>query len=114
MNDIDPSLEQSPTPRPVPENSIAADEPAPATQEELPVVEHPHEKEIDLNELFPDAETDLNDLFPDTEIKHLLKGITKNKKDMNTIKERLTTENETPEEKEEEPAENSPAPDEAK
>jgi len=40
-------------------------------------------------------ETNLNDLFPDTEVKHLLQKIIKNKKDMNSIKERLTNENKT-------------------
>ena len=63
---------------------------------------------IDLNELFPDADTDLNHLFPDDEVKHLLKNIIKNKKDMGLIKERLATENKTPEEsKEEENTEDS-------
>ena len=62
----------------------------------------PNEKKIDLNLLFPDTETNLNDLFPDAEVKHLLKSITKNKKDMSAIKERLTNENETSDEDEEE------------
>ncbi len=110
MNDTNPPQEQNSTPQPDPENSIATSESSPGTQEELTLVEHPHEKEIDLNELFPNSETDLNDLFPDADIKHLLKGITKNKKDMNAIKERLTIENETPDE--EEPDEDPPETDE--
>ena len=67
-------------------------------QKETSLEEHLDEQAIDLNELFPDAETDLNNLFPDDEVKHLLKKIIKNKKDMGLIKKRLTTENETPEE----------------
>jgi hypothetical protein len=110
MNDTNPPQEQNPTPQPASENSVAADKISPSTQEGLPVAEHPHEKEIDLNKLFPDAETDLNDLFPDAEIKHLLKGITKNKKDMNAMKERLAIENKTPDKEEEEPAEDSTEP----
>jgi hypothetical protein len=62
--------------------------------------------------LFPDADTDLNNLFPDDEVKHLLKNIIKNKKDMGLIKERLATENKTPEEsKEGENTEDSSEPD---
>ena len=59
------------------------------------------EQTIDLNELFPDADTDLNNLFPDYEVKRLLKNIIKNKKDMGLIKERLATENKTPQESKE-------------
>ena len=70
-------------------------------QEETPLEKHLDEQTIDLNELFPDADTDLNNLFPDDEVKHLLKNITKNKKDMGLIKERLATENETTEESKE-------------
>ena len=83
------------------ESSLAADELSRHTNEQFPPGEQPHEKEIDLNELFPDSETNLNELFPDAEVKHLLKSITKNKKDMNLIKERLTNENETSDENKE-------------
>ena len=55
----------------------------------------PPEKEIDLNTIFPDAETDLNALFPDAEIKHLLKKVNKNKKDLHALKDRFLQENET-------------------
>ena len=95
MNDTNPTREQNPTPQGVPENSVTANELSLSIREDFPLEEQPHKKKIDLNELFPDAETDLNDLFPDIEIKHLLKSITKNKKDMSAIKERLTNENET-------------------
>ncbi len=61
----------------------------------------PVEKEIDLNLLFPDSEADLNVLFPDADIKHLLKSVTKNKKDLHSLKERFLQENETDEESEE-------------
>jgi len=70
-------------------------------QEGTSLEEHINEQAIDLNKLFPDAETDLNNLFPDDEVKHLLKNIIKNKKDMGLIKERLATENKTPEENKE-------------
>ena len=70
-------------------------------QEGTSLEEHINEQAIDLNKLFPDAETDLNNLFPDDEVKHLLKNIIKNKKDMSLIKERLATENKTPEESKE-------------
>ena len=55
----------------------------------------PVEKEIDLNLLFPDSEADLNALFPDAETKHLLKSVTRNKKDLHSLKERFLQENET-------------------
>jgi len=61
----------------------------------------PVEKEIDLNLLFPDSEADLNALFPDEDIKHLLKSVTKNKKDLHSLKERFLQENETDEERQE-------------
>ena len=93
MNDPNPTREQNSTPQPVPENSAMDDELSLPAEPRLEG--RPNEKEIDLNLLFPDTETNLNDLFPDAEVKHLLKSITKNKKDMNTIKKRLTTENET-------------------
>jgi hypothetical protein len=60
----------------------------------------PVEKEIDLNLLFPDSEADLNALFPDEDIKHLLKSVTKNKKDLHSLKERFLQENETDEDEE--------------
>ena len=95
MNDKDQNQEQNQTPQPVSKNSVIVDVLSQPTHEELTFEKHPYEKEIDLNELFPDAETNLNDLFPDLEVKHLLRDITKNKKDMSTIKERLAVENET-------------------
>ena len=52
----------------------------------------PVEKEIDLNALFPGEETDLNALFPDGEMKHLLKKISKNKKDLVSITQNFTVE----------------------
>ena len=61
----------------------------------------PVEKEIDLNLLFPDSETDLNALFPDADIKHLLKSVTRNKKDLHSLKERFIQENETDDDSEE-------------
>jgi hypothetical protein len=60
----------------------------------------PKELEIDLNLLFPDTDADLNALFPDEEIKHLLKSVTKNKKDLHSLKERFLQENETDEDEE--------------
>jgi hypothetical protein len=60
----------------------------------------PVEKEIDLNLLFPDSEADLNALFPDEDIKHLLKSVTKNKKDLHSLKERFLLENEADEDEE--------------
>ena len=100
MNDPNPTREQNSTPQPVPENSAMDDELSLPTEPRLEG--RPNGKEIDLNLLFPDTETDLNDLFPDAEVKHLLKSITKNKKDMSAIKKRLTTENETSDKDEEE------------
>jgi hypothetical protein len=61
----------------------------------------PVEKEIDLNLLFPDSEKDLNALFPDADIKHLLKSVTRNKKDLHSLKERFLQENETDDDSEE-------------
>ena len=87
---------------PVSENLIATGELTVSTQEKLDQDEPSHEKEIDLNELFPETEINLNELFPDAEVKHLLKRIMKNKNDMNLIKERLSTENETLDEVKEE------------
>ena len=95
MNDKNPTQEHNPTPPTMSGNSIRADELPSSEKGELSPEEEVHEKEIDLNELFPDMETNLNDLFPDKEVKHLLKSIAKNKKDMSAIKERLTIENET-------------------
>jgi len=77
MNDTSPTQEKNPVP----------------SQGKEHVEKHPNEQDVDLNELFPDAETDLNRLFPDAEVKHLLKNIIKNKKDMGSIKERLANEN---------------------
>jgi hypothetical protein len=50
------------------------------------------EKEIDLNALFPDEANDLNTLFPDVETRELLKKIRKNKKDIESIKQRFDEE----------------------
>jgi hypothetical protein len=50
------------------------------------------EKEIDLNVLFPDETTDLNTLFPDVETRELLKKIRKNKKDIESMKQRFDEE----------------------
>ena len=97
MNNTNPIQEQNSTPQPITQNSVSDNE-SPSTQEETHLEKHLKEHTIDLNELFPDADTDLNNLFPDYEVKHLLKNIIKNKKDMGLIKERLATENKTPEE----------------
>ena len=100
LNNTDPIQEQNSTPRSITQNSVSDDE-SPSMQEETPLEKHLDEQTIDLNELFPDADTDLNNLFPDYEVKHLLKNIIKNKKDMGLIKERLATENKTPKESKE-------------
>ena len=50
------------------------------------------EKEIDLNALFPNETNDLNTLFPDIETKELLKKIRKNKKDIESMKQRFDEE----------------------
>ena len=100
MNDTNPIQEQNSTPQPITKKSVSGDK-SPSTQKETPLEKHLDEQTIDLNELFPDAETDLNSLFPDDEVKHLLKKITKNKKDMGLIKKRLATENEIPKENKE-------------
>ena len=97
---MNPIQEQNSTAQPITKNPISTDE-SPSAQEETPLEKHPDKKTIDLNELFPDADTDLNNLFPDDEVKHLLKNIIKNKKDMGLIKERLATENKTPKESKE-------------
>ena len=111
LNNTNPIQEQNPTPPPIAQNSVS-DDGSPSMQEETPLEKHLDEQTIDLNELFPDADTDLNNLFPDDEVKHLLKNIIKNKKDMGLIKERLATENKTPEEsKEGENTEDSSEPD---
>ena len=97
MNDTSPIQEENPVPSQTTKNTIEEDKLTPSQGEEH-VGEHPAEQGIDLNELFPDAETDLNSLFPDAEVKHLLKNIIKNKKDMGSIKERLANENKISEE----------------
>ena len=101
MNDTNPIQEQNSTPQSITKKSISSDTPPPM-QKETSLKKHLDEQAIDLNELFPDAETDLNSLFPDDEVKHLLKNIIKDKKDMRLIKERLTTENKTSDDNEEE------------
>ena len=111
LNNTNLTQEQNSTPQPITQNSVSGDG-SPSMQEETPFEKHLDEQTIDLNELFPDADTDLNNLFPDDEVKHLLKNIIKNKKDMGLIKERLATENKTPEEsKEGENTEDSSEPD---
>ena len=111
MNNMDPIQEQNSTPQSITKSSVSGVE-SPSMQEETPLEKHPDEKTIDLNELFPGADTDLNNLFPDDEVKHLLKNIIKNKRDMGLIKERLATENKTPKEsKEGENIEDSSEPD---
>jgi len=111
LNNTNPIQEQNSTPQPITKNSISDDE-SPSMQEETSLEKHLDEQTIDLNKLFPDADTDLNNLFPDDEVKHLLKNIIKNKKDMGLIKERLATENKTTKEnKERKNAEGSSEPD---
>ena len=111
LNNANPIQEQNSTPQSIAKNSAPVDESL-SMQEKTPMEKHLDEQTIDLNELFPDADTDLNNLFPDDEVKHLLKNIIKNKKDMGLIKERLATENKTPEEsKEGENTEDSSEPD---
>ena len=100
LNNTNTIQEQNSTPQSSTKNSVSGDE-SPSMQEETPFEKHLDKLTIDLNELFPDADTDLNNLFPDYEVKHLLKNIIKNKKDMGLIKDRLATENKTPEESEE-------------
>ena len=114
MNNTNPIREQNSTAQPITKNPVSTDE-SPSVQEETPLEKHLDKQTIDLNELFPDADTDLNNLFPDDELKHLLKKIIKNKKDMGLIKERPATENKTPEEsKEGENTEDSSEPDNKK
>ncbi|OGW28815.1 MAG: hypothetical protein A3K09_06840 [Nitrospinae bacterium RIFCSPLOWO2_12_FULL_47_7] len=48
------------------------------------------ENEIDLNVLFPGEENDLNQLFPEAEMKHLLKKVSKNKKELHLMVDRFT------------------------
>ena len=100
MNNTNPTQEQNSTPQSITRNSVSGDE-SPSMQEETPFEKHLDKLTIDLNELFPDADTDLNNLFPDYEVKRLLKKIMKNKKDIGLIKERLATENKTPDESKE-------------
>jgi hypothetical protein len=94
LNSINANQEPKSTSDHISENSTSGDESS-SMKEGNSLEKHLDEQAIDLNELFPDAETDLNDLFPEDEVKHLLKKIIKNKKDMGLIKKRLTTENET-------------------
>ena len=100
LNNTNPPQEQKSTLQPITKNSVSDDKSS-SMQEETFLEKHLDEQTIDLNELFPDADTDLNNLFPDDEVKHLLKNIIKNKKDMGLIKERLATENKTPDESKE-------------
>ena len=107
LSNTNPIQEQNSTPQSITKSSVSDDE-SPSMQEESSLEKLLDEQTIDLNELFPEADTDLNNLFPDDEVKHLLKNIIKDKKAMRLIKERLATENKTPEEsKEEENTEDS-------
>ena len=111
LNNTNPIQKPNSTHQSITKNSASDDE-SPSMQEETPMEKHLDEQTIDLNELFPDTNTDLNNLFPDDEVKHLLKNIIKNKKDMGLIKERLATENKTSEEsKDGENTEDSSEPD---
>jgi hypothetical protein len=103
MNDTNPIQEENSAPSLTTKNTTEKDTLAPSQGKEH-AEEHPDEKDIDLNALFPDSKTDLNSLFPDAEVKHLLKKIIKNKKDMGSIKERLATENKIPEKNKKESA----------
>ena len=103
MNDTSSTQEENPVPIQAAKNTIEEDALAPSQGKEH-LEKHPNEQDVDLNELFPDAETDLNSLFPDAEVKHLLKNIIKNKKDMGSIKERLANENKISEENKKEDA----------
>lgn len=87
------SEEKQPVPDPSQSIQEQAEEPSSAADSA--------EKEIDLNVIFPEAETDLNVLFPDEEIKHLLKKVNKNKKDLHALKDRFLQENETEDDEEE-------------
>ena len=97
MNDTSPTQEENPVPEQATKNIIEENTLGPSQGKE-DVEKTPDEQGIDLNELFPDAEADLNRLFPDAKVKHLLKNIIKNKKDMGSIKERLSNENKVSEE----------------
>ena len=100
MNSVNPSQDPKSTPDLISKNSPPDDESS-SMKEESSLEKHLDEQTIDLNELFPDTEADLNNLFPEDEVKHLLKKIIKNKKDMGLIKKRLTTENKTSDDNEE-------------
>ena len=107
MNDTSPTQEDNSVPSKATKNTIEEDTLTPLQGKEH-LEKHPSEQDVDLNELFPDAEADLNRLFPDAKVKHLLKNIIKNKKDMGSIKERLSNENKVSEEnKKEETFDNS-------
>lgn len=82
MSDEHPPVPESSKPQAAEESSAETPVPTP-------------EKEIDLNALFPDAEDDLNTLFQDEDLKHLLKSVSKNKKDLHALKNRFLEENET-------------------
>ena len=101
MNSVNPSQDPKSTPDLISKNSPPDDESS-SMKEESSLEKHLDEQTIDLNELFPDTEADLNNLFPEDEVKHLLKKIIKNKKDMGLIKKRLTTENKISDDNEEE------------
>lgn len=76
---------ENPSPPENPQNQTSTQEADPQNP--------PVEKDIDLNALFPEEEeTDLNELFPNMEMKRLLKKISKNKKDLQTMTHRVTEE----------------------
>lgn len=93
LNSLNPNQESKSIANLNSKNSVSGDESSSIKEENSQ--KHLDEQTIDLNELFPDAKTDLNSLFPEDEVKHLLKKIIKNKKDMGLIKKRLAIENET-------------------
>ena len=70
------------------ESPAASGSESPAIAGEIELT-HPGE-DIDLNKVFPGEETDLNELFPDLEMKSLLKKVQKNKKDLNTMRDRFS------------------------
>ena len=72
------------------EGKEASGEKPAATGSEMPSETPSLEEEIDLNKVFPEEETDLNELFPEAEMKHLLKKVQKNKKDLNSMRERFS------------------------
>ena len=85
MNEM---TEQPPEPSPESSSNEVDEEKIFSPQNELPFPE----AEIDLNAVFPEEEKDLNELFQDEEMRHLLKKIQRNKKDLHTMTGRFTDE----------------------